>query len=38
MEKVLSSLMKDDRFRLHRPGSKVSYSADLELLPLSFTR
>ncbi|KFZ59622.1 putative ATP-dependent RNA helicase DDX31, partial [Antrostomus carolinensis] len=28
MEKVLSSLMKDDRFKLHRPGSKVSYSAD----------
>ncbi|NXC13576.1 DDX31 helicase, partial [Corythaeola cristata] len=24
MEKVLSSLMKDDRFRLHRPGSKKS--------------
>ncbi|POI32539.1 hypothetical protein CIB84_003709, partial [Bambusicola thoracicus] len=37
MEKVLSSLMKDDRFRLHRPGSKVSYSVDLELLPLSLT-
>ncbi|KFP82175.1 putative ATP-dependent RNA helicase DDX31, partial [Apaloderma vittatum] len=25
MEKVLSSLMKDDRFKLHRPGRKVSY-------------
>ncbi|XP_050837041.1 probable ATP-dependent RNA helicase DDX31 [Serinus canaria] len=24
MEKVLASLMKDDRFRLHRPGSKKS--------------
>ncbi|KAM9256674.1 ATP-dependent DNA helicase DDX31 isoform 4-T4 [Cariama cristata] len=24
MEKVLSSLMKDDRFKLHRPGSKAS--------------
>uniref|UniRef100_A0A8C3KZJ0 ATP-dependent RNA helicase n=1 Tax=Chrysolophus pictus TaxID=9089 RepID=A0A8C3KZJ0_CHRPC len=28
MEKVLSSLMKDDRFRLHRPGSKKSYGVD----------
>uniref|UniRef100_A0A8D2PGP7 ATP-dependent RNA helicase n=1 Tax=Zosterops lateralis melanops TaxID=1220523 RepID=A0A8D2PGP7_ZOSLA len=28
MEKVLASLMKDDRFKLHRPGSKVSYSAN----------
>lgn len=32
MEKVLASLMKDDRFKLHRPGSKVSYSAALGLL------
>jgi len=24
MEKILASLMKDDRFRLHRPGNKVS--------------
>lgn len=37
MEKVLSSLMKDDRFKLPRPRSKVSYSADLELLQFSFT-
>uniref|UniRef100_A0A8C3UY14 ATP-dependent RNA helicase n=1 Tax=Catharus ustulatus TaxID=91951 RepID=A0A8C3UY14_CATUS len=28
MEKVLASLMKDDRFKLHRPGRKVSYSAN----------
>uniref|UniRef100_A0A8V1AJY9 ATP-dependent RNA helicase n=1 Tax=Gallus gallus TaxID=9031 RepID=A0A8V1AJY9_CHICK len=28
MEKVLSSLMKDDRFRLRRPGSKKSYGVD----------
>lgn len=35
MEKVLASLMKDDRFKLHRPGSKVSYSAALELLQFS---
>uniref|UniRef100_A0A8C9LB31 ATP-dependent RNA helicase n=1 Tax=Pavo cristatus TaxID=9049 RepID=A0A8C9LB31_PAVCR len=28
MEKVLSGLMKDDRFRLHRPGSKKSYGVD----------
>ncbi|NXS76594.1 DDX31 helicase, partial [Pandion haliaetus] len=28
MEEVLSILMKDDRFKLHRPGRKVSYSAD----------
>ncbi|XP_071622611.1 ATP-dependent DNA helicase DDX31 isoform X3 [Heliangelus exortis] len=28
MEKVLSSLMKDDRFRLHRPGSKRSCGRD----------
>ncbi|XP_042734971.1 probable ATP-dependent RNA helicase DDX31 isoform X1 [Lagopus leucura] len=28
MEKVLSTLMKDDRFRLHRPGSKKSYGVD----------
>lgn len=36
MEKVLSGLMKDDRFKLLRPRSKVSYSADLELLRFSF--
>lgn len=35
MEKVLASLMKDDRFRLHRPGRKVSYSAALELVQFS---
>ncbi|KFQ28901.1 putative ATP-dependent RNA helicase DDX31, partial [Merops nubicus] len=28
MEKVLSSLLKDSRFQLHRPGRKVSCSAD----------
>ncbi|NXL62748.1 DDX31 helicase, partial [Chordeiles acutipennis] len=28
MEKVLSSLMKDDRFKLHRPGSKKSSGMD----------
>ncbi|KAM6316084.1 ATP-dependent DNA helicase DDX31 isoform 3-T5 [Podargus strigoides] len=28
MEKVLSSLMKDDRFKLHRPGSKRSCGTD----------
>ncbi|KFO99144.1 putative ATP-dependent RNA helicase DDX31, partial [Calypte anna] len=28
MEKVLSSLMKDDRFKLHRPGSKRSCGRD----------
>ncbi|KAM6237371.1 ATP-dependent DNA helicase DDX31 isoform 3-T3 [Spheniscus humboldti] len=28
MEKVLSSLMKDDRFKLHRPGSKKSCGTD----------
>ncbi|XP_075026713.1 ATP-dependent DNA helicase DDX31 isoform X3 [Calonectris borealis] len=28
MEKVLSSLMKDDRFRLHRPRSKKSSGTD----------
>ncbi|KFP99249.1 putative ATP-dependent RNA helicase DDX31, partial [Haliaeetus albicilla] len=28
MEKILSSLMKDDRFKLHRPGRRVSYPAD----------
>ncbi|KAM6117754.1 ATP-dependent DNA helicase DDX31 isoform 2-T2 [Phoenicopterus ruber ruber] len=28
MEKVLSSLMKDDRFKLHRPGSKKSCGMD----------
>lgn len=35
MENVLASLMKDDRFKLHRPRSKVSYSAALELLQFS---
>lgn len=35
MEKVLASLMKDDRFKLHRPGKKVSSSAALELLQFS---
>ncbi|NXD61897.1 DDX31 helicase, partial [Eolophus roseicapillus] len=28
MEKVLSSLMKDDRFKLHRPGRKQSCGTD----------
>ncbi|XP_074911628.1 ATP-dependent DNA helicase DDX31 isoform X3 [Buteo buteo] len=28
MEKVLSSLMKDDRFKLHRPGRKKSCGTD----------
>ncbi|KAM6243578.1 ATP-dependent DNA helicase DDX31 isoform 3-T3 [Porphyrio hochstetteri] len=28
MEKVLSSLMKDDRFKLHRPGSKKACAMD----------
>uniref|UniRef100_A0A8C0U6Y8 ATP-dependent RNA helicase n=1 Tax=Cyanistes caeruleus TaxID=156563 RepID=A0A8C0U6Y8_CYACU len=28
MEKVLAVLMKDDRFKVHRPGSRVSYSAN----------
>ncbi|NXY83407.1 DDX31 helicase, partial [Alcedo cyanopectus] len=30
MEKVLSSLMKDDRFKLHRPGSKKSSGTDTQ--------